>query len=202
MPGPQQVLDRGLAELPARIRRLRRERGWTLERLAGETELSKAYLGRLEAGERQPSLAALLALGRAFGSSVAELLSQSEAADEVVVRGDGASEQRGNGLRYQPLSPSTGRGVLEAMRVTVPADRPQGPMYEHSGEEWLYVLSGRLRLALGDTETELGPGDAAQFDARRPHRLAAAGDAHVEVLLVAAPVPAPRSTPPCAGRRE
>ena len=74
MPDPQQVLVRGLAELPARIRRLRRERGWTLERLAGETELSKAYLGRLESGERQPSLAALLALGRTFGLSVAELV--------------------------------------------------------------------------------------------------------------------------------
>jgi len=191
MPDAEQVLDRGLAELPARIRRLRRERGWTLERLAGETDLSKPYLGRLEAGERQPSLAALLALGRAFGLSVSELVGESEAAGEVVVRGDSALEQRGNGLRYQPLSPRAGNGALEAMRVVVPAGRPSGAMYEHSGEEWLYVLSGRLRLALGDTETELGPGDAAQFDARVPHRLAAADEEDVEVLLVATPVAAP-----------
>jgi len=199
MPDAEQVLDRGLAELPARIRRLRHERGWTLERLAGETDLSKAYLGRLEAGERHPSLAALLALGRAFGLSVSELVGESEAAGEVVVRGDSALEQRGNGLRYQPLSPRAGNGALEAMRVVVPADRPSGvpadrpsgEMYEHSGEEWLYVLSGRLRLALGDTETELGPGDAAQFDARVPHRLAAADEEDVEVLLVATPVAAP-----------
>jgi transcriptional regulator with XRE-family HTH domain len=191
MPDPEQLLDRGLAELPARIRRLRQERGWTLERLASETALSKPYLGRLEAGERQPSLAALLALGRAFGLSVSDLLSEDAGADEVVVRGDGAPEQRGNGLRYQPLSSQTSRGALEAMRVVVPADRPGGPRYEHAGEEWLYVLSGRLRLALGDTEAELGPGDAAQFDARIPHRLAAAGDEDVELLLVAAPVAAP-----------
>jgi len=191
MPEPQQVLDRGLAELPARLRRLRQERGWTLERLASETELSKPYLGRLEAGERQPSLAALLALGRAFGLSVSELVGESAAADEVVVRGAEAREQRGNGLRYQPLSPGAGRAALEAIRVVVPADRPRGPMYEHAGEEWLYVLSGRLRLTLGDTEAELGPGDAAQFDARLAHRLAAAGDEDVELLLVAAPVAAP-----------
>jgi transcriptional regulator with XRE-family HTH domain len=191
VPDAHQVLDRGLAELPARIRRLRRERGWTLERLASETELSKAYLGRVESGERQPSLAALLALGRAFGLSVAELVGESEAAGEVVVRAESTREQRGNGLRYQPLSPQAGRGALEAMRVVVPADRSQGQMYEHAGEEWLYVLSGRLRLALGDTETELGPGDAAQFDARISHRLAASGDEDVELLLVAAPVTAP-----------
>lgn len=191
MPQQPEVLDRGLAELPARVRRLRHERGWTLERLAGATELSKAYLGRVEAGERQPSLAALLALGRAFALSVAELVSESEAADEVVVRSDSVGEQRGNGLRYRPLSPSAGRGALEAMRVTVPADRPRGPMYEHAGEEWLYVLSGRLHLALGATDTELGPGDAAQFDAHTPHRLTASGDADVELLLVAAAVAAP-----------
>jgi transcriptional regulator with XRE-family HTH domain len=191
MPEPEQLLDRGLAELPARIRRLRQERGWTLERLASETALSKPYLGRLEAGERQPSLAALLALGRAFGLSVSELVGEEETAAEVVVRGDRAPEQRGNGLRYQPLSPQAGRGALEAMRVVVPADRPRGQMYEHAGEEWLYVLSGRLRLALSDTEAELGPGDAAQFDARVPHRLAAVGDEDVELLLVAAPVAAP-----------
>jgi transcriptional regulator with XRE-family HTH domain len=113
MPEPEQLLDRGLAELPARIRRLRQEHGWTLERLAGETGLSKPYLGRLEAGERQPSLAALLALGRAFGLSVSELLGQEETADEVVVRGDSSPEQRGNGLRYQPLSPRAGRAALE-----------------------------------------------------------------------------------------
>jgi quercetin dioxygenase-like cupin family protein len=77
------------------------------------------------------------------------------------------------------------------MRVVVPAGRLRGQRYEHAGEEWLYVLSGRLRLTLGDTEAELGPGDTAQFDARVPHRLAAGGDEDVELLLVAAPVAAP-----------
>lgn len=186
-----QTLDPGLTALPARIRRLRLQRGLTLERLAEETELSKGYLGRLEAGERTPSLAALLTLGRAFGTSVAELVGEPDAVSEVVVRGDSALEQRGNGLRYQPLSPGAGVGALEAMRVVVPADRPEGRMYQHSGAEWLYVLSGRLRLALDDTELRLGPGDAAQFDARRPHRLAADGADDAVVLVVAAPAPAP-----------
>lgn len=141
--------------------------------------------------ERQPSLAALLALARAFGLSVSELVDGGERVGEVVARGEEAHEQRGNGLRYQLLSPRAGRGALEAMRVVVAADRPSGPLYEHSGEEWLYVLSGRLRLVLGDGQTELGPGDAAQFDARVPHRLAAASEEDVELLLVAAPSPSP-----------
>ncbi|MGI5170101.1 helix-turn-helix domain-containing protein [Spirillospora sp. CA-253888] len=189
--GDAKVLDEGLAALPGRIRRSRQERGWTLERLAGETALSKAYLGRLETGERQPSLSALLALSRAFGCSVSDLVGEPSPTGEAVVRGAAAAEQRGNGLRYRLLSPSDARGGIEAMRVVVPADRPAGATYEHAGQEWLYVLSGRLRLTLGDTEAVLETGDAAQFDARTPHCLAAAGDQDVELLMVAAPVAAP-----------
>lgn len=191
MSEPEEVLDRGLAELPGRLRRLRLERGWTLERLASETALSKPYLGRLEAGERQPSLAALLAVSRAFGVSVADLVVEDEAADEVVIRGDDATERRGNGLRYRPLSPRASRGLLEAMRVVVPADRPRGQLYEQPGEKWLYVLSGRLCLELNETQAELGPGDAAQFDGRVPHRLAAAGEEDVELLFVSGAAAAP-----------
>ncbi|WP_245679184.1 cupin domain-containing protein [Actinomadura hibisca] len=110
---------------------------------------------------------------------------------EVVVRGAAAAEQRGNGLRYRLLSPADARGGIEAMRVVVAADRPRGPKYEHAGQEWLYVLSGRLRLTLGDTEAVLEAGDAAQFDARTPHCLASADDWDVELLMVAAPVAAP-----------
>ncbi|MFC9971040.1 helix-turn-helix domain-containing protein [Spirillospora sp. NPDC127200] len=188
--GDAKVLDEGLAALPGRIRRSRQERGWTLERLASETALSKAYLGRLEAGERQPSLSALLALSRAFGCSVSDLVGEPSPTGETVVRGAAAVEQRGNGLRYRLLSPSDARGGIEAMRVVVPADRPVGAKYEHAGQEWLYVLSGRLRLTLGDTEAVLETGDAAQFDARTPHCLAA-DDEDVELLMVAAPVAAP-----------
>lgn len=182
---------REIAGLPERIRRLRRHRGWTLERLASATGLSKPYLGRLEAGERQPSLAALMALARAFGLAVSELVSHDEQAHGVVVRGGRAREEHGNGLRYRLLTPPTARGGLEAMRVTVPAARQADGMYEHAGQEWLYVLSGRLMLALGDEENTLDPGDAAQFDARVPHRLSAVGGSDVELLLVAAPVATP-----------
>lgn len=186
-----EVVDAGLVALPGRIRRLRRERGWTLERLSSETSLSKAFLGRLEAGERQPSLGALLALSRAFGLSVSELVSEETSVEEMVVRGAETVERHGNGLRYRFLSPPGASGGIEAMHVVVPADRLQGPMYEHAGQEWLYVLAGRLRLALGDTEAVLGTGDAAQFDARTPHCLMAADNEDVELLMVAAPVAAP-----------
>ena len=62
-------------------------------------------------------------------------------------------------------------------------------MYQHDGEEWLYVLSGTLRLALADETHLLHPGDAAHFDARVPHRLAADGGHDAELSWSPAPPP-------------
>ena len=52
----------------------------------------------------------------------------------------------------------------------------------HEGYEWLYVLSGRLRLLLGDRDLVLTAGEAAEFDTRTPHAWGNAGDDPVEVL--------------------
>ena len=54
----------------------------------------------------------------------------------------------------------------------------------HDGYEWLYVLSGRLRLILGEHDLTMGPGEVAEFDTRLPHWFGAADDQPVEVLSV------------------
>jgi quercetin dioxygenase-like cupin family protein len=78
---------------------------------------------------------------------------------------------------------------MQPLRVVVSADRTGDEMYQHDGEEWLYVLSGSLRLSVGGETLHLNPGDAAHFDARAPHRLAAGGEADVELILVACAAP-------------
>lgn len=179
-----------LARLGGRLQALRAERGWTLEELAARTGLSAPYLSRVEAGERQPSLAALLTIGRVYGVGLAALFEEPPAAPRVVVRAGEVHARRGNGLLYAPLSADRRSAGLHPLRVVVPTGREGDELYAHDGEEWLYVLSGRLRLTLGDEQHVLGPGDAAHFVAATPHRLAAEGGEDVEAILVA-----------CAGAR-
>jgi quercetin dioxygenase-like cupin family protein len=77
-----------------------------------------------------------------------------------------------------------------AMRsVTLPAThtpgtsvRPVPKLQTHEGYEWAYVLSGRLRLLLGDQDLVLSPGEAAEFDTRVPHWFGSADATPVEVL--------------------
>jgi len=179
-----------LANLGGRLRELRSRNGWTLDALAGQTSLSKSYLSRLEESERQPSLAALLALSRAFGVSLAELF-QTERSSRpcVVFRASSANPQQGNGLTYTPLSSSDRLTSMQPVQVVVSAGREGEELYKHEGEEWLYVQAGTLKLTLSEDAFVLHPGDAAHFDAREPHRLTALEGQDVQLLLVACAAP-------------
>jgi len=183
-------LGTDLAMVGVRLRRLRGERGWRLEDLAERTGLSKAYLSRLESGERQPSLTALFSVARAYDVSFSALFEpEPEARSSLVVRADERRVQRGNGLIYSKLSDGNWTFNLRPLRVVVPAEREGETLYQHEGEQWLFVLSGRLRLEIADEEFVLGAGDAAHFDAGKPHKLAAQGGEDAEIILVACAVP-------------
>ena len=179
-----------LAGLGERLRRLRGERGWRLEDLSERTGLSRAYLSRLEGGERQPSLSSLFAMARAYDVSLSSLFEpEPEAEDLVVVRAVDGTPQRGNGLLYSRLSDGGWAFNLQPLRVVVPAGRGADALYRHEGEQWLYVLSGRLRFEIGGDEVVLGPGDAAHFDADKPHRFEALDGRDAEAIVVACAVP-------------
>ena len=183
-------LGAALATIGSRLRTLRREHGWRLEDLAERTGLSKAYLSRLESGERQPSLSALFGVAKAYGVSFSALLEpEPETQSLAVVRADEGGVHRGNGLLYSKLSNGSMTFNLRPLRIVVPAEREGDALYRHEGEQWLYVLSGRLCLELGGEEIALGPGDAAHFDADNPHKLSALDGRDAEVVLVACAVP-------------
>jgi len=177
-----------LADLGERLRELRSSSGWTLDELARQASLSKSYLSRLEDGERQPSLAALLALSRAFGVGLAAIFPEKAARrSDIVTRADEAQPQQGNGLTYTPLSGRQRHVNMQPVRVVVSAQRQGKELYRHEGEEWLYVLSGTLLLTLSKDVFTLFPGDAAHFDAREPHRLTALEGEDVTLIVVACP---------------
>jgi transcriptional regulator with XRE-family HTH domain len=172
----------------ARLRELRLQRSWTLQELAGRSGLSKTFISRLESGSRQASIAAVLMLARIFGVSLASMF-ETELATEpcLIVRRAEQVARSVPGLTYTPLSNGERFFNLQPIRLTVCPRRKGNEHFQHEGEEWIYLLSGRLTLSLGGKTYELEPGDAAHFDSRVPHRLIAKGPQPAEVLLVASP---------------
>ena len=180
-------MGRVLLGLGGRLRRARRERDMTLEDLAAASDVSVAHISRLESGERQPSLEGLLRLAFGLGVPFEELFEEPEEPGVgTVVRGAEAPFYERWALRFQPLVPEAGPEGVSAMKVVFPADRvdQEHEPDEHGGQEWLYVLKGRLRLTLGAGRTVLEPGDAAFFDARLPHGFDVFSEEDAEVLIV------------------
>jgi mannose-6-phosphate isomerase-like protein (cupin superfamily) len=73
---------------------------------------------------------------------------------------------------------------VQAWKIVGPASQSTPRPRAHDGFEWLYVLSGRMRLVLGDQDLVLGVGEAAEFDTRVPHWFGSTGDGPAEVLSI------------------
>ncbi|MFE9131316.1 helix-turn-helix domain-containing protein [Streptomyces sp. NPDC007148] len=187
-PGPGEDLN----AVAPQLRALRRRASLTLEAAARAAGLSPAHLSRLETGQRQPSLPMLLALARIYGTTVSELLGETVADQEAVVRAPDMEPTRAGGWTYWQAG-APGRG-MQALRVHVPHGAQGDIVRVHPGEEWLYVLSGRLRLRLGDTTHVLATGDSAHFDSLTPHRIAAADHGGTDLLFVHTLLQSPTAT--------
>ncbi|MFI8436119.1 helix-turn-helix domain-containing protein [Streptomyces sp. NPDC079020] len=175
-------LDAVLTGVGPRLRRLRTDRGVTLAALSAATGISVSTLSRLESGGRRPSLELLLPIARAHEVPLDDLVGAPPVGDPRVR----AKPIVHGGKTALPL---TGRpGGLQAYKVVhesasgdVPAQRT------HEGYEWLYVLSGKLRLLLAEHDLVLEPGEAAEFDTRLPHWFGPVGDEPVEYLSLFGP---------------
>ncbi|MBH5334587.1 helix-turn-helix domain-containing protein [Streptomyces pactum] len=170
------AIARALTEVGPRLKRLRTRRGITLAALSEATGISKSTLSRLESGQRRPSLELLLPISQAHQVPLDELVGAPEVGDPRVR----LTPKTVNGNTVLPLTRQP--GPLQTFKMVLPATRDTPDPCTHEGYEWLYVLSGRLRLVLADHDLVLEPGEAAEFDTRLPHWFGSTGEGPVEVL--------------------
>lgn len=174
---PQQSIATALDQVGPRLQRLRKQRGMTLTGLARATGISKSTLSRLETGQRRPSLEVLLPLAQAYRVPLDDLVGAPEVGDPRIR----LKPRRVNGRTVLPL---TRPGGVQAWKIVIPAAQSKPRPRAHDGFEWLYVLSGRMRLVLGDQDLVLGEGEAAEFDTQVPHWFGSTGDGPAEVLSI------------------
>ncbi|MBL1112845.1 helix-turn-helix transcriptional regulator [Streptomyces sp. 110] len=195
--------DDVLDAVGSRLRALRRDRGITLADLAATTGVSESTLSRLESGQRRPTLELLLPLARIYDVPLDDLVGAPRTGDPRIH----LKPIRRFGMTFVPLSRRP--GGVHAFKMIIPAEpEPLEPTPQtHEGFEWLYVLSGRLRLVIGERDLTLPPGEAAEFDTSLPHWLGSADGGVVELLIlfglqgIRAHVRADPHRPPQAERR-
>ncbi|MDX6254453.1 MAG: hypothetical protein QOJ11_787 [Frankiales bacterium] len=167
-----------LEHVGTRLRRLRTQRRITLTELASSTGISKSTLSRLENGQRRPTLELLLALSHAYRVPLDDLVAAPEEGDPRIRLRPGSVK----GRTVIPLTREP-RGV-QAWKIVIPISKATPELRAHDGSEWIYVLSGHMRLVLGDQDSVLGPGDVADFDTQVPHWFGSTGDEPAEILSI------------------
>jgi len=171
-----QRIDTELGQIAPRLRQARQRKDVTLEELSKTTGISKSTLSRLESGQRKPSLELLLPIVAALSVSLDEIVTSPRVEDPRVQR----SSTRSDGRILTPLSQQ--HAEPQAFKITIPATDRDPVLRTHGGYEWIYVLSGRLRLVLGEHDIVMGAGEAAEFDTKNPHWFGASGAGPVEIL--------------------
>jgi transcriptional regulator with XRE-family HTH domain len=177
--------DPVLGAVGPRLRALRQQRGGTLTSVSAATGISVSTLSRLESGGRKPTLELLLALARAYQVPLDELVGVPPPGDPRIR----ARPVRRHGRTLIPLTQRPG-GPSAYKMLLPPAEaetETEAELRSHEGYEWMYVLSGRVRLRLAELDFVMKTGEAAEFDTHTPHWFGSAGPEPAELLVLFGP---------------
>jgi transcriptional regulator with XRE-family HTH domain len=171
------------AELGARVRTLRRERGLTLKGLGRLAGLSHPFLSQVERGLAKPSMSSIERIAAALDVSVAHLWSPPREQRAVrVIRADEGPRVEQEGATFRELP---GEPAAPALREWSAANRrwPEQGSYA-GGEVAIYVARGMVEVDVAGTVTKLGEGDTLRFDGALRHRLRRLGGPTTRALIV------------------
>lgn len=160
-----------------RLRSLRTTLGLSLEELSKRTNVSASTISRIETGHRTISLDVLVPLATALQVDLDALLDVS-GDDDVVIR---PSPSRSGKRTTWMLSRPTGSTI--AVKTRLEPRRQTDELRVHPGHDWFFVLSGRVRLRLGDRDIIVETGEAAEFNTMTPHAVSPEG-APAEIIQI------------------
>jgi len=179
-------------DIARKIRQIRLQNNLTLESVAEVTGLTKSYLSMVENGKKSPPIATLSKIARALHVDIAAFFEKKSPEDQIVLvrRGEGKTVVRdGNifGYRYESIAPAKRHKKMEPFIVTHIFQTKKPGWFDHEGEEFFYVLEGKIKFFYGDKDYLLREGDCLYFDSSIPHRGEGVGKKPAKVLVVICP---------------
>lgn len=168
-------MEKAYVEIAPRLRALRDAVGMSVEEMAAATGMSVDEVGRFESGEHEIPVSYLFKAAQAGGVDTTELISGGQAhlrSYSVVRQGEGLSVDRRKTYDYKSLAYRFSGRRMEPFLVTVPPKTAEELDFNsHSGQEFVYVVGGRLEITLGENPVVLSPGDSLYFDSQTRHAL-------------------------------
>ena len=175
-----------------KIKELRESMGLTLQEISDKTGFSTAFLSQIENHLISPPLGALMKIANSLDIEIGRLFNQTNKAPFTIVRKDertptsrvASKEGVRYGYSYESLAPDKINRKMEPFLVSLEPDSKKGVPYNHDGEEFLFVLEGKVEIHLGNYTDILEPGDSIYYDSNVPHRVSCAEEKPAKIIAV------------------
>jgi len=174
-----------------RVKKIREEKGLSLADVASRTGYDESFLARIEQNEISPPLGALIKLGKALDMKMGFFISGGATKPYTIVRQEerrkisrrASSDDQKYGYTYQALAPGKSDRHMEPFLVTLEQSE-EDELSTHEGQEFIYVLEGRMEAVLDKDRVVLDPGDAIYYDSNIPHQVRCVDGPSAKILAV------------------
>ena len=173
-------------DLGKKIRQMRNQKGLTQEELADRCELTKGYISQLENNLNSPSIATLTDILAALGSNLSEFF-QEEREEKVVFSKNEFIEKDSDGVLWNWLIPNAQKNMMEPVLVELGEGVETAGDIPHEGEEFGYVLEGKIAIILGNKHHVCKKGEAFYYPANKPHSILNKGKIKARFLWISTP---------------
>lgn len=180
-------------QVGAHVRAFRESQGMTVQQFAERTGFSSALLAQIENRMVSPSLGTLVKIANTFGTTVSSFIGGKEEREFSIVRKEDRSTVSRVGLKeggksaytYESLGAGKAGRKMEPFLVRLqPLSGPPTARSAHDGEEFLYVLSGKVTVRLGSLSDVLEEGDCIYYNSTIPHQVHSADEREAIILAV------------------
>ena len=173
-------------DIGAKIKRLRLSNQLTLEELANRSELTKGFLSQLERDLTSPSIATLENILEALGTNLKDFFSEDED-EQIVFSKDDFFENTQDDYKIYYIIPNAQKNEMEPILIELKEDKKSMEIDPHDGEEFGYVIQGKVTLVNGEEEYDVKKGETFYLKGNLPHYIINKNDTLAKVIWVSTP---------------
>ena len=190
--GKGQAGEDAAVNVGERVKTVREQRGLSIQDIAQRTGLDAPTLLEIEAGTMAPPLGTVIKLAKALKMKMGYLISGDEdmpytivrRVDRKVISRFDSKKGKHYGYEYQSLAPHKKDRHMEPFLVTLQPSATEEERSNHDGQEFIFVLAGKMEVRLGEEIHILEPGDSIYYDSTVPHLVKCHGEETTKILAV------------------
>ena len=173
-------------ELGTKLRDMRQQKNLTQEELADRCELTKGYISQLENDLTSPSITTLVDLLNALGSNLSEFF-RDETEEKIVFSESEYIEKQSDGMTLEWVIPNAQKNMMEPVLVELSAGASTSTDFPHDGEEFGYVLEGKITVIRAGKSHTAKKGESFYYSADKEHQIVNKGKSKAKFIWISTP---------------